>query len=197
MKLYKWVEGGGISTALRNIPAWNYGVRSTMICTSPDNFNWCARSDSRITGGWVSNGIVGFLWNAKQGSGFPYPYVNVATFRESSLTFLSNPKMWNPNFAFMFGFASPNGIPGELGIVTVYGGNQLYPSIAAGVVDSGSGPPPPYQLISIRSGNHAASAYGDYIRDRPLQRIWIGSGYTLQGCSSGNCVEPRFFAFGR
>jgi hypothetical protein len=201
MKLYKWPEtSSSISTSLVNIPAWNYGNRGTMICTTPNQFNWCARSDSRITGGWISNGVIGFLWNAKQGSGFPYPYVNVVTFREAGLTFLSNPKLWNPNLAFMFGYASPNNVPGELGIVAIYGSGQYYPSITAGIVDSSSGAPPPYNLVTIRSGNNAASSYGDYIRDRPINgvgRIWIGSGYTLQGCSTGSCVEPRFYAFGR
>jgi hypothetical protein len=100
----------------------------------------------------------------------------------------------------MFGYASPNNVPGELGIVAIYGGGLYYPSIAAGIVDSASGTPPPYQIVTIRSGNHAASGYGDYIRDRPINgigRIWIGSGYTLQGCSAGNCVEPRFYSYGR
>lgn len=200
MKLYRWTAGDGISFRLVNIPVWNFGFRGNMVCSSPDSLNWCARSDSRITGGWVSNGIIGFLWNARQGSGFAYPYVNVAIFRETDFSFLSNPKLWNSNFAFMFGYASPNNIPGELGIVAMYGGGFYYPSIAAGIVDGASGTPPPYQLVTIRAGNHAATGYGDYMRDRPFNdigRFWIGSGYTLQGCTSGNCVESRFYAFGR
>jgi hypothetical protein len=88
MKLYKWPETSStINSALVNVPAWTFGFRGTMVCTSPDNLNWCARSDSRITGGWVTNGVLGFLWNANQGSGFPYPYVNVATFREADFAF--------------------------------------------------------------------------------------------------------------
>jgi len=203
MKLYKWPESSStISSALVDVPAWTFGFKGAMICTSPDHLNWCARSDSRITGGWVSNGVLGFLWNANQDSahGFPYPYVNVATFKEAGFVYSSNPKLWSPNFAYMFGYASPNNVAGEFGIIAMYGGGLYYPSIAAGIVDSASGTPVPYQIVTIRSGNHAASTYGDYIRDRPIDgvgRIWIGSGYTPQGCSDGSCVEPWFYAFGR
>jgi hypothetical protein len=126
--------------------------------------------------------------------------VNVATFREAGFSYISNPKLWSPNVAYMFGHASPNNVAGELGIVAIYGGGLYYPSIAAGIADGSSGTPPPYQVITIRSGNHAASAYGDYSRDRPINgvgRIWVGSGYTLQGCGDASCVEPRFYAFGR
>jgi len=203
MKLYKWPEtSSSISSKLVNVPAWTFGFRGNMICTSPDHLNWCARSDSRITGGWISNGIIGFLWNAGQGNGFPYPYVNIATFRQSDFGFLSNPKLWNQNIAYMFGFAHPSNLPGELGLVAIYGGGLFYPSIAAGTAVVGGSPP--FNLVTIRSGDHAASKFGDYIRIRPLPQqnpliagqFWIGSGYTPQGCSDTNCAEPRFFAFG-
>jgi hypothetical protein len=200
MKLYKWQESGSsINFKLVNIPAWNFGLRGNMNCPGPDTLNWCARSDSRISGGYFSQGVVGFIWHAKQGSGFPYPYVNIATFRTSDFGFLTNAKLWNPNFAFMFGYASPLNNPNKVGIVAIYGGGLYYPSISAGVVDSRDPPPPPFHLLNVKSGTNGASAYGDYIRDRPVNGLgpyWIGSGYTLQGCSGGNCVEPRFFAFG-
>ena len=75
MKIYKWVDNAnGISIYTRNIPGWTYGwAGSPMICTSPDGLNWCARSDSRITGGFVANGKIEWYWNARQGAGFPFP----------------------------------------------------------------------------------------------------------------------------
>jgi hypothetical protein len=201
MKLYKWVEASSsINTRLVDVPAWSFGFRGTMLCPAPDGHNWCARSDSRISGGYLLGDVVGFVWHAKQGNGFNYPYVNIATFKTSDLSFVDVKKLWSPNLAFMFGFISPISSPASLGLVSLYGGGSYYPSIAAGVIDSYTGPNPPFQLITIRSGDHATDVSGDYMRDRPLNGVgpyWIGTGFTLQGCSTSNCVQPQFFAFGR
>lgn len=48
-------------------------------CPAPDGNNWCAFDDSRVkTGGEVGVSTVYFMWDAKQGGGFSYPYVEYA-----------------------------------------------------------------------------------------------------------------------
>jgi hypothetical protein len=202
MILYKWPEtSSSISIYTRNIPAWTFGNRDTMVCPGPDGLNWCARSDSRITGGFVKPGVVGWYWNAKQGAGFPYPYINAATFRDSDLAYIGRPFLWSSAVAWMYGFMAPRP-NGDLGIVAFYGGGSYYPNFAAGVADVYSGTPPPYQMYNIVSSTNGAQRWGDYDRVRlyagsNLGPWWEASGYSMQGCSDNPCAQPRFVVFGR
>jgi hypothetical protein len=203
-KIYKWPDLGPITTYITSVPGWSFGARN-MHCAAPNGVNWCERSDSRIIGGWISRDlftgreVVGFTWNAREGGPFRYPYINVVTFNvdPTSVVLKSNPKIWHPNLAWMYGYVSP-AANGNLGLVAYYGGGAFYTNIAAGVVDSSSGPPPPWKLATIKAGNSAASLWGDYLRDRPYNgvgNLWIAAAATLQGCNTNACVEPLFFAF--
>ena len=198
MKLYKWDETSNIiSIGYRNHPAFQWGE---MKCPGPDQLNWCERSDSRILAGWVRDGEVAFAWNVKQGGSFNYPYVNVIIFKENGLTYKSNPIMWNPTTAWMFPSFAPNFSDGQIGVVAYYGGGSFYPSIAAGVFKTSIDNPPPYPMYNIKSGTNGAERWGDYDRARPLSGagpLFEGSAVTLQGCISGDCIEPRYFIFGK
>src|SRR5215469_15998132 len=49
-------------------------------CAAADGHNWCAFDDSRVkTGGEVGATTAWFMWDAKQGGGFNYPYVEYAS----------------------------------------------------------------------------------------------------------------------
>jgi len=196
MKLYKWSESTNtINIAYRNTPAFQWG---SMSCPGPDGINWCARSDSRILAGWINNGEIGFAWNVKQGGSFPYPHVHVVIFKEAGLTYKSNPVLWGQNIAWMYPSFSPDS-SGNIGFVAYYGGGSYYPSIAAGIINPATGTPPPYPAYSIVLGKNGADKWGDYDRTRPLSGIgplFEGSAATLQGCTTGSCIEPRYFIFG-
>jgi hypothetical protein len=208
--IYRWPDAGSITTTSVTVPAWTFGARNMFCPVLPDpaHTNWCGRSDSRITGGWISRDLrtgqemIGFLWNAKQGGAFRYPYIDVATFFVTpNIVYRSNANIFNQNFAWMYGFISPIA-NGDLGLIAYYGGGQYYPSIAAGIVDRSTGNPPPYQVISVRAGTHANSLWGDYDRVRAINGfgsipVWNGAAITMQGCSDFSCVEPRYFIFGR
>ena len=196
MKLYQWSESTNtINIAYRNTPAFQWG---SMSCPGPDGINWCARSDSRILAGWINNGEIGFAWNVKQGGSFPYPYVHVVIFKEAGLTYKSNPVFWGQNIAWMYPSFSPDS-SGNIGFVAYYGGGSYYPSIAAGIINPATGTPPPYPAYSIVLGKNGADRWGDYDRTRPLSGVgplFEGSAATLQGCTTGSCIEPRYFIFG-
>jgi hypothetical protein len=196
MKLYKWSESTNtINIAYRNTPAFQWG---SMSCPGPDGINWCARSDSRILTGWINNGEIGFAWNVKQGGSFTYPYVHVVVFKEAGLTYKSNPVLWSSNIAWMYPFFSPD-FSGNIGFVAYYGGGSYYPSIAAGIINPATGTPPPYPAYSIVLGKNGADRWGDYDRTRPLSGVgplFEGAAATLQGCTTGSCLEPRYFIFG-
>ena len=196
MRIYKWTESTNtINIAVRNTPAFQWGPMS---CPGPDGINWCARSDSRILSGWINKGEIGFAWNVKQGGSFPYPYVHVVVFKESGLIYKSNPVLWSQKIAWMYPSFSPDS-SGNIGFVAYYGGGSYYPSIAVGIINPGIGVPPPYPAYSIVSGKNGADKWGDYDRTRPLSGvgpIFEGSAVTLQGCTTGSCLEPRYFIFG-
>jgi hypothetical protein len=196
MRIYNWSESTNtINIANRNTPAFQWG---SMSCPGPDGINWCARSDSRILTGWINNGEIGFAWNVKQGGSFPYPYVHVVIFKESGLTYKSNPVLWSQKVAWMYPSFSPDP-RGNIGFVAYYGGGSYYPSIAAGIISPATGTPPPYSAYSIVLGNNGADRWGDYDRTRPLSGagpLFEGAAGTLQGCTTGSCLEPRYFVFG-
>jgi hypothetical protein len=202
MKIYKWPENTlSISIYTRNIPTWEFGTRNTMTCAGPDGLNWCGRSDSRITGGFVANGKVGWYWNAKQGSGFPFPYVNAATFQESTMSYIGRPLMWSGSVAWMYAYMAPRA-NGDLGVLAYYGGGSYNPSLGVGVVDVYSGSPPPYTMYNVVSSTNGSPRWGDYSRVRTwagadLGPWWEASGYSMQGCSDNSCAEPRYVIFGR
>ena len=195
MKIYKWPDASStVDLFQRDIPAWTYGA-GDMNCPTPSGINACDRSDSRILGGSVADGNVTFLWNARQESTFPYPYVNVVTFNEAGMTYADNNPIWNPNFAFMYGDMVPNQ-NGDLGIITMYGGGSFYPSIALGFKLNGA---MQYDLFGVSEGNAANSAMGDYLTiasDSGQGSTFRAAGYILNGCGSNDCVEPHYYSFG-
>lgn len=204
-RIFAWPENSGnFFWYDRNIDAWTQiNKRGDASCPGPDNLNWCARSDSRVTGGWAANGFVGFFWNAEQGSGFNYPYIDSATFLISGIPpfippmlYWSRPYVWNGGFAFQYGNAYPN-VRGDLGISLAWGGGIYYPNAAVGIADGYSGAPPPWSLVTTASGSVGSTAWGDYLRVRPYlpsSNIWVATGYSKPSIFS---VDPRYIVFGR
>jgi hypothetical protein len=209
MRIYKWPEASGTYFWYdRNIDSWTASARGSMHCASPDGFNWCAFADNRVLGGWIQNGVVGFLWNVGEGNGFKYPYVNMATFGGADLSYQRRPLVWNDNYAWMYGHVSPNSR--GLGLAAYWGGGGNYPILNAAIADSYVPAPAPWQMNWIASGTNAPALqrWGDYIRVRPLNGdsscpLWIGSGYILNGGSGSttamveNSMFPYYYIFGR
>lgn len=213
MKLYQWNESllsSGVKTFIRDIPPWTDMVRGLVNATGPDGNNWAARSDSRITSGWMANGLIGFLWNADRGgkstnnATFPWPYINAATFKVSdNMTYVGRPYMWSPDFAWLYGYISPDK-NGNLGAVAFFGGGKFYPSVALGMRATSSGLSQSWNMRSMLNGTHGPAGpsgpgeWGDYVTLRPINGTgpgWVASGWTLQGGNQDNNVEPRFFKF--
>lgn len=210
MRIYKWPEGSGTAYAYdRKIDPWTPSARGSMHCTSPDTHNWCAYSDNRVLGGWIQNGVLGFMWNVGEGNGFNYPYINMATFNEATdLSYLERPLVWNNDYAWMYGYASPNSR--GLGLAAYWGGGSYYPILNVAIADNFVPNPPPWQMNWVASGANAPAyeRWGDYIRVRPINgdescSLWIGSGYILKGDSGApkgypsDSVLPYYYIFGR
>jgi hypothetical protein len=197
-------NSGTISWVDRAIAAFNF-ENGDGSCPGPTGLNWCARGDSRILAGWVrqreyeSVGQVGFMWNGRQGGGFPLPYVEAATFRQDTLDYTGRPLIWSDSFTWQYPFASPNA-RGDLGVTVSGGSTATHPSTLFAIDDDYNGTPPGWENIFLRVGNAGATAWGDYIRNRPHQPqglVWISTGHTQQGGTSGANTEPGYYVVGR
>lgn len=146
--------------------------------TGVDNSNWCARSDDRLLGGWVSNGVIGFSWNAPQGQwGFqgsaPYPYTDIVRIDESSKAEIDDPIVWNQNYAYLYMSHYPNS-NGDLGGTFMYGGGSLYESGGVYIWD-GNG----RDFVGLVSNTQDATNGGDYLATRSLGTSWVGTLYAV------------------
>jgi hypothetical protein len=183
----------------RQIIPFTYAGRGQLQCQSPDGFNWCARADSRMSGGFLSGNTLGFYWNSMQDDTFPQPYLYIALFRTSDLGFLDRALLWHPDVSWMYGDISPNSL-GQLGITSFYGNSVLAPSLAAGnnigMSNDGS---LNWQLINIVIGTNAPStaSWGDFLTLRPDPENpsrWIGAGYSLQDGTRKEHIKPVYFS---
>lgn len=179
----------------RDIPAWVSG--SGYQCPSPDGNNWCSRLLSKVTGGYISNAI-GFMWTVRQGSGFPYPYIYIAHFRIDNKNFIDNQILWNSVHAFTYPNAYPNN-RGDIGIDFFIGGGGINPNHIVGIDDDYTG----YNQYNFRTtnwGTNGSLEWGDYIRVRPYipaSKLWVATGFTQQGGTTGGFTDPRYIIFGR
>ncbi|HYY57508.1 MAG TPA: hypothetical protein VE842_09250 [Pyrinomonadaceae bacterium] len=203
-RVFSWPESTTTLTSIgRTVPAWT-PTNKDGICTVANGRNPCGRADQRVTAGWVAKGVIGFFWNVRQGGGFPYPYINAATFRESDKLYLARPYIYNTGFAFQYGAAAPN-IRGDLGIALLAAGGSIgYPRFWVGIDDGYNGVPPGWELYHIVSSTNwgktgtGKEGAGDYLRVRqfsPVGSIWTASGY--YGFGSTVAYKGKFVVFGR
>lgn len=213
MRIYEWPDSlprTAVKIFDRSVPAWTPLNRLEGECPGPDGNNWCVRGMSKIRGAFMSNDTIGFLWDANKGgksinnATFPFPYIDAATFdTDDNMTYSGRPYLWSPDFAWMYGFASPDEL-GNVAIQAFYGGGDYYPSIAAGVGNDFKSPTLPWQMMRLVNGTDGpgtfndSPAWGDYIRVRPFNGQgpgWIGSGWSLQGGKLPQDAQPRYFEF--
>jgi len=214
MRIFRWSDTQSAITSYdRGIPAWTSSSDVTMSCKGPDSHDWCGRADSRILGGWLSQDTIGFMWMASAGNGFPWPYLNAAKFRLSDMTYLESPYLWSPDHAWMYGSVSPNS-KGDLGIVAFYGGGKVNPSLAIGISENSNNNnnnnnnnndatqlQSAWKMEPVIRGTNGPSQndWGDFLRIRPYSESvvnWVASGYTLQGGSTEDFIEPVYLIFG-
>jgi hypothetical protein len=179
-------------------------------CTSPDGSDMCGPDNWTVRGGWLTSaGVLGFLWDASQGTGtlgtFPYPYVHVVEIDQGSMTLIDEPIMWSNSTAWAYSAVAVNG-QGDLGATVAYSGNGSYPGSTVLVRDSISGGT--WQPLNIQEGTNGPPPdvrWGDFLTVRAAGGnglTWLAATYTLQGSCADNwgpcsSVQPRFVWFGR
>jgi hypothetical protein len=207
MRVYSWGDNSTIVRWIdREIDSWNES--NSFMCITPDNFNWCGNSDHRITGGWKIGNVIGFIWNVPAGGGFPYTYVNAATFDVSNMTYLGRPYLKSNNHDWAFAYVSPD--KDMVGIVAAFGGGnsaRLYPGSAVGVgVPLRSGEDISWNMRYAINGTNRPDqpereGWGDYVRTSAVNTTdnearWIGTGFVLNGGSATEFINPHYYEYG-
>lgn len=178
------------------IPGWSLEQGDT--CTSADGMNWCSTSDSVVRGGWVAKGTIGFLWHAAAGNGFPFPYVEAATFREDrDFERLGRPYIWSRGGTWHYPFVSPNA-RGDLGVIAYFGDARSFPSPHVLVYDDyTSHPPPAWEAYRLFGSTAGAPAWGDYVRIRPFQPSQLGWASTAAVSDKTNGIVLLYYVLSR
>jgi len=195
VRLFRWED------AANNISFWNVDVNAwsagSYSAPGPDGANWLGRADSRITGAWIAENVIGAMWTANRQGSRPFPHVRVVRINEQTKALIDQPDIWSSATAWAYPASSPND-RGDVGFTLFYGGGSYHPTHCVGVRDA-------YAALSLAatrasSNGPAGGAWGDYLscrRHSPDGLTWIATGYTMQGGSGRANVEPRYVHFGR
>jgi hypothetical protein len=196
LRLYSWPDDSN------TLSSWDVGVSTwstgNYVSNGPDGNNWLARTDPRITGAWISEGVLGFMWTVKERGGRPNPHVRVVRINEATKALVDEPDIWSRTAAYAYPSACPND-RGDVGISIFYGGARYHPSHVVGIKDDFT---TSWSLVFSRIGGDGPNdgKWGDYTQSRrhsPDGLTWIASGFTLQGGADRRNVEPRYVHFGR
>lgn len=205
LRIYTWPDGASFPSIndLDLDPAKPFtSLNRDGVATSPDGTNWAARADSRILGAWVANGVIGYMWMAKQNPpNFPYPYTILARFNASSLALISQDSIWSSDYAWLYPTASPNAA-GHVAGVIYSGGGSTYPTAHYWLVDdvSPNFSPLPVHLAVSSTHGPVENKWGDYLtvrKHKDLPNTWVAGLYYLSGGGSNSNSVGRYAWFGR
>ncbi len=212
LRVYSWPEAGTKLQAqevtvggwLNNLDA--HGQLTPYVAPGPDGLEWLGMADGRITAAWVADNCIGFAWTARQDpeNGYPFPHVRVVLLDEQTKAVKAEPHLWNPQFAYAYPAAVPNG-SGTVGFSVCYGGKLVWPSHAVAVLSTGS--PPTWDVMSTVSGTDGPGEkdtqgallkrWGDFltIRRGKEPKSWVTIGYALEHGSKRTAVRLHYITF--
>jgi len=195
LRLFRWEDASNsINWWDVNVASWTNG---NFTSNAPNGVDWLGRADGRITGAWVAQNRVGFMWTSGAQANRPNAFVRVVRIDETTKQVADQPDIWSQTNAWAYPAASPND-RGELGVTAFYGGANRHPSHVVGLRDDGAGT---WKTMFSRTASHSppTPAWGDYLNCRPnapYSHTWIAAGYTLQGGTDRRNVEPQYVHFG-
>ncbi|HEX6741362.1 MAG TPA: hypothetical protein VF079_06155 [Sphingomicrobium sp.] len=196
LRVFAWPNNqAAVSSAVVTITGWNQG--SPYGPVGPGASNFLGRCDGRITGGWLANGVLGFMWTAdKQGTSRPFPYVRVVRINAGNFARIDEPDIWSGSMAFAYPDACPND-QGDIGVSLFAGGGTIHPAHCVGFRRATA---TAWTLVMTAKSTHSPTQpkWGDYLtcrRQSPAQREWVATGYRLNGGGGIANIEPHFVHF--
>jgi hypothetical protein len=193
LRVHGWPDGSNtVGWFDVQVSAW---TRDPYSAPGPGGVEWLARTDSRITAGWLSGTRAGFLWTVGPRPGRPMPYVKGAVVDVTTQALVEEPDIWSQDSAYAQAAACPNA-QGVVGVALFLGGGSRHPSHVVGFRDGGE-----WRLAVTSTSTHGPldGKWGDYLscrRHDPQSSEWVASGYTLQGGTGRKNIEPRYVHFG-
>jgi hypothetical protein len=193
LEVFSWADdAASASNWTLHVAPWNAGP---YVSNGPGNAPWLKRADDRVTGAWVSHGVVGFAWSASSRPGRPHPYIRCVRIDAATVHVIDEPDLWSPNGAWAYPAIAPNR-RGDVGMTAFFGG-PTHPAHSVGRFDDAS---KSWTMTTTATSTHGPSLgkWGDYVtcRAHPTKRTaWIASGFTLNGDSGREAVEPRYIVF--
>ncbi|MDP9696654.1 UNVERIFIED_ORG: hypothetical protein J2X79_004237 [Arthrobacter globiformis] len=194
VRLFSWADGQN------SVNWWDINVTASSDAISsnaPNNVNWLARTDRRITGACIGNGTITLMWTAGSGANRPHPYCRVVQIAEASKQVTAQPDIWSSTRSWAYPAACTNSA-GVLGFTAFYGGEDRNPGHIVGVrEDNGT-----WSTAYSKLGSHSPDEpkWGDYLSCRqhaPSAETWVASGYTLEGGATRTDILPRLVRFSR
>ena len=176
--------------------------------TGANTGDWCKRlrdegptNDDRPTSAWLTDGVLGFAWNANNDPdrNFPYPFVMVVRVDAETFAVKDEPHIWSPNHAYQYAAISPNA-RGDLGGVAIAGGGAHYWTCTALVNDDASGGAWEARVLDVSDADAAADETGDYLGATPYEpgsNTWKATCMTLDGGGLATDVQVRLYHIGR
>jgi CARDB len=175
-------------------------------CPLPDATDPCKRINDAINIGYTDGAVVGWFWNVRQGSGFPFPHIRGARFLvaadpASDPLLIEEPDIWNPSFAFFYPTVGVNS-DNHVGLTAYSAGGGSFVRANAALIDDVT----PFWaslsfngIITSNSGV-AGNTWGDYQSVREYGNCtgtYAGSVHSMQGGTANGNAEHRFAWFGR
>lgn len=195
LRVFAWPEGAPRPSARDVRIGPTFPPR--MSAPGPDGNDWLGRLDTRITGGYYVDGMIGFLWSSnRSGTLRPFPFVRVVRLALPNFARVDEPDIWSPDHAYAYPDACPNDY-GQIGITLYSGGGRLHPSHVVGVFDDQRSA---WDLETTVNGTHGPvdGKWGDYLtcrRHSPDGLSWICTGAALDGGSTRTDLRPRIVHF--
>jgi hypothetical protein len=193
LRLFSWADGQG------TITWWDIGVgdwSDAISSIAPNGVDWLGRTDQRITGASVGDGLITFMWTAGSRQNRPHAYCRVVRIRETTKQVVDEPDIFSEVRAWAYPAAATNGA-GIVGFTAFYGGADRHPGHVVGARDEPGGT---WSVRYSQVGSHSPNPgrWGDYLscrRHSPNSDTWMASGYTLEGGEDRRDILPRVVQF--
>ena len=203
MKVFTWPEANNAPTSGVDVSHVSYGTGAYTCTVTADSRNPCGREDDRHIAGWVGEGVIGWMWDAPQGTDgfgtFPYPYARFIRLNQNTKAVIQEGYIWHSNFAWIMPSVGING-RGHIGGTIFWAGGSERPSCAGFVDDDLVSGLQPLTTFFVQAGTSSGGQdrWGDYLRTRKGGRSpnqWVATCFAYEGTTP--TVTPRVVRFGR
>ncbi len=198
LRVYSWDETAA-RPSFRDVAVakWSAGPYTSL---TPDNRNWLARADPRMTGATKRNNELWFAWGSGSGgvNNRPNPFTQIARIRSADMSLIENINIWDATSATCYAALSTNS-RNEVGVSYTLGGggiNGRFPTHVVGILTGTR------REVTTFAGTRgpADQRWGDYHtvrRHYPNTKLFSATGYTLQGGAGTSDATPHYTLFGR